>query len=112
MNAMIARANEALQHLIPIHLFGKLGQRLRLGGRRRQVERPVETDRLRYGLRDQRLQRRQPKRRQHGAHIIGMRADMAVDKRGLSFGHLPVPYSIGPKIGIDFRKARCADSNS
>ena len=76
--AVIAGADEALQHLVGRHLRGKLGERLGFARRRRQVERAVEPDRLRHGLGDQRLDRGDAERGQHGALVGQVRADMAV----------------------------------
>ena len=46
--------------------------------------------RLRHGLRDQRLQRRQPERRQHGAHVVRAGADMAVGETCFGMAHCAV----------------------
>ena len=81
-HAMEAGADEALQHLVRAHLGGELGERRGFARRLRQVERPVEPDRLRHGLRDQRLDRRDAERGEHGALVGKVRADMAIGECG------------------------------
>jgi hypothetical protein len=77
VRAVVALADEALEHLVLARHGLQLGQRLRLGDRRRQVHGCAARDAARHDAVDQRAARGLADHRQHVRFVGGVDADVA-----------------------------------
>jgi hypothetical protein len=106
VRAVVALADEALQHPVLAAMRLQLGQRLRFGHRRRQVHRPRARDAGRHDGLDQRPARRRADHRQH-VRLVGV---VGPDVAGQEFGRRSSSSASGGRADISMAAGRSGET--